>query len=207
LEVSQDGNTLIGGGDSNVIIWSWNSKKWKWERIRTLTGHSQSITSLVISPNGKNLISSSENQTVKFWDLETGKEINTFLKLDRQIKTIAISPDGETLITSDEIFHQINSQYRTDSSIKIWDIHTGNLLTEINPGYEMGKLVISSDSKILMTCSRWGEFLKIWDLNTGEHLTTLGKDSQENWVSNVAIASDELIVTQNSRSIKVWGIP
>jgi WD40 repeat protein len=41
------------------------------------TGHSDKVTSLTFSPDGKTLASSGEDNTIKFWDLSTGEELRT----------------------------------------------------------------------------------------------------------------------------------
>src|SRR5689334_25293202 len=47
------------------------------KEVRTLTGHSDYISSMSFSPDGKTLASGSYDYTVKLWNLETGKEIRT----------------------------------------------------------------------------------------------------------------------------------
>ena len=43
------------------------------EDIRWLRGHTNSIWALAFSPDGKTLASGSADQTVKFWDMASGK--------------------------------------------------------------------------------------------------------------------------------------
>jgi len=43
----------------------WNLDTGK--QIRTLLGHSETVTSLALSPDGKTLVSGSEDNTIKIW--------------------------------------------------------------------------------------------------------------------------------------------
>ena len=45
----------------------------------TLTGHSDSVWSVSYSPDGKHIVSGSEDCTVKVWDSQTGKEVNVLV--------------------------------------------------------------------------------------------------------------------------------
>ena len=45
----------------------------------TLTGHSDYVTSVAYSPDGKHLVSGSSDKTVKVWDSQTGKEVSVLL--------------------------------------------------------------------------------------------------------------------------------
>ena len=44
--------------------------------MRTLAGHSGMVTSVAISADGKRVISGSDDNTVKIWDVETGTEVS-----------------------------------------------------------------------------------------------------------------------------------
>ena len=47
------------------------------EQECTLTGHSDTVTSVAYSPDGKHIISGSWDSTVKVWNAATGKEVRT----------------------------------------------------------------------------------------------------------------------------------
>jgi WD40 repeat protein len=67
--------------------------------LRTLTGHNSRVRAVAIDPDGKTAVSGSYN-TLKVWDLQTGKEISTFIG-DSPINCCAVSPDGLTIVAGE----------------------------------------------------------------------------------------------------------
>jgi WD40 repeat protein len=55
-----------GGDDKTVILWNFELQK----KVITLKGHSNFVTSVTFSPDGKYLASGSADKTVKLWSVE-----------------------------------------------------------------------------------------------------------------------------------------
>ena len=67
------------------------------EELRTLKGHSSSISSVVFSLDGKTLASrSADDGTIRLWEVASGQEIKTF-KGHSVVSSVAFSPDGKML--------------------------------------------------------------------------------------------------------------
>ncbi|GAH26056.1 unnamed protein product, partial [marine sediment metagenome] len=79
------------------IIRLWNLKSSKF--VRTIKGHSGAVTSLTISPNGKNIISGSEDNTVRVWDLSKGRPIYILKGHSGIVRSVAISLDGNLIVS------------------------------------------------------------------------------------------------------------
>ena len=67
--------------------------------LRTLTGHTDPVWSVAISPDGLTLVSGSFDHTIKVWNLPTGKELRTLTGHTDSVNSVAISPDGQTLVS------------------------------------------------------------------------------------------------------------
>ncbi len=79
--------------------------------IRTLTGHSNKVTSVAFSPDGRILASGSDDHTIKLWDLQTGLQIVTLCGHESYVQSVAFSPDGKTLVSGGY-----------DNTVKVWQV-------------------------------------------------------------------------------------
>ena len=67
------------------------------ERIKTLTGHSDVVYSVVFSPDGEYLASGSWDKTIGVWSVSSGKRIKTLTGHSNNVYSVVFSPDGEYL--------------------------------------------------------------------------------------------------------------
>ncbi len=82
-----------------------------------LKGHTNAVSSICISPDGKILASGSNDQTIKLWSIESesGKEISTLKGHTNRVISVKFSPDGKILASGSQ-----------DKNIILWDIATRN---------------------------------------------------------------------------------
>jgi WD40 repeat protein len=175
--------------------------------IQTLVGHSGVVRAVAISPDGQLLASGSEDNTIKIWQLKTGRLVRTLIGHTNWISSLAITPDGQMLVSASG-----------DSTIKIWQLKTGQLVRTLsshtNSVYTMA---ISSDGQTIASGSG-DNTIKIWQLKTGQLVRTLTRHSYA--VNSLAISPDgQTLVSGNGSvwplgedyTIKIWqfktGIP
>ena len=73
------------------------------------------MNSVAYSPDGRHIISGSDDKTIRIWDAETGAAVGTPLEEHTDcVNSVAYSPDGR---------HIISGSY--DTTIRVWDAEPG----------------------------------------------------------------------------------
>ena len=167
---SADGRTIASGSrDTTVRLWDADTGN----HLRTLIGHSASVTSVAFSPVGDTLASASGDKTIRLWDTDSGIRLQTLNGHTNLVLGLAFSPNGRILASSG-----------VDCTIRLWDINTGKQL-QVRAGHtgDVWSLAFSPDGRTLASASRDGTVL-LWELPSSiafgvepyaKRLTTLGK--------------------------------
>ncbi|MGF1935494.1 MAG: WD40 repeat domain-containing protein [Nostoc sp. ChiQUE02] len=166
----------------------------------TLTGHSEKVTSVVISPDSESLVSGCADKTIKVWNLKTGKLIRTLTEDLGEISSVAISSDGH--------FLAVGSCQHPRSNVKVWNLNSRKLLhTLLGHQKPVNCLTISPDGQILASGSNK---IKIWNLHKGDACGGLCQRICTLWhssaVNAAAISPDGTILASGSsdNKIRLW---
>jgi WD40 repeat protein len=154
--------------------------------IRTLEGHSRLVYGVVVSPDGRHAVSASWDETLKVWDLETGRELGMLEAHSDSVFGVAVSPDGRRAVSAS-----------LDKTLKVWDLKTSRELHTLQGHSDRVRgVAVSPDGRRAVSAS-FDKTLKVWDLETGRELRMLQGHSDA--VSGVAVSPDgRLAVVSNS---------
>ena len=145
-----------GSFDQNVKIWSLRRDRKDRLMIsleHTLTGHNGSIHGLGIGYKNGILVSGSYDQSLKQWDLETGKLLESSYDQSGSIYAIAIHEQGEFIASAGG-----------DGSITIWSLGRGERLSLLTGNIvSVESLAISRSGEIIAAGCVDGT-IKLWYL-------------------------------------------
>ena len=159
------------------------------------TGHTEGISSVAFSPDGKTLVSASLDRTIKLWDVQTRQELKTFSGHTSRVFTVVFSPDGKTLASGS-----------ADQTIKLWDVQTGQELKTLS-GHtsSIESVEFSPDGKTLASGS-WDNTIELWDIQTGKELKTFTGHTLA--IQSVTFSPDGKMIASASadQTIKLWDL-
>jgi WD40 repeat protein len=72
--------------------------------LRTLTGHSDAVNAVAVAPDGRRVVSASDDNTVKVWNVETGEVLATFT-CDSVAHCCAFSDAGKLIVAGNNGGH------------------------------------------------------------------------------------------------------
>ncbi|GCE59219.1 serine/threonine-protein kinase [Microcystis aeruginosa] len=162
---------------------------------KTLTGHSNWVSSVVYSPDGRYLASGSNDKTIKIWEVATGKGLRTLTGHSRGVLSVVYSPDGRYLASGS-----------WDKTIKVWEVATGKQLRTLTGHYgEVYSVAYSPDGRYLASGSL-DKTIKIWEVATETELRTLTGHSSG--VYSVVYSPDGRYLASGSsdKTIKIWEV-
>ncbi|RTL68368.1 MAG: TIR domain-containing protein, partial [Hyphomicrobiales bacterium] len=85
-------------------------------RIRSiLCGHRGSVAIAAFSPDGRRIVTASDDNTARVWDVERGSEIATLKGHEGPVQSAAFSPDGRRIVTASY-----------DNTARVWDVERGS---------------------------------------------------------------------------------
>ena len=171
----------------------WNLQQ-KREEF-TLKGHTDVVTCVAITQDGKYLASTSRDQTIKLWNLEEKREEFTLKGHNDSVYSVALSQNGKYLVSASR-----------DQTIKVWNLEKKKEELALKEMSDVGSAVgITLDGKYLISGLN-DTTIKVWNLEENkEELTLTDKTS---YVRSATISQDgKYLVSESSdKTIKYWNL-
>ena len=117
------------------------------------------------SPDGQTILTRDDKNTVRTWDVTTGKPVSQPFPHPQPIESAAFGPDSLTVLTTCPLADKKGSE------IRLWEVGTGkNLLTVPLPAEgPVDRLVFNPDGKTFLA-GGWVPGIYFWDIATGKRL-------------------------------------
>ena len=183
---------------------------------------SHRIVSLTVNPSGRFAVSGGEDQTIRLWDITTGRCMYTFRGHQGQVSAVAISPDGSQLVSGSQ-----------DKTVKLWSIAASTHLftfgdaaadsphplgwvrqlfnksqtTSSGNGHKgtVRSVALSADRRYLLSGGD-DAAVKLWDAISGKCLHTLKEHKAPVFTVEFSANSRYALSASEDQTIKLWDI-
>ncbi|TFK65886.1 WD40 repeat-like protein [Pluteus cervinus] len=185
---------------NRMLVQNAMKANWKSRQGHTmiLKNHQDSVTSVAFSPDGKYVVSGSEDKTVRIWEVETGQQKGPSLEgHDNYVTSVAFSPDGKYVVSGSD-----------DNTMRIWEVETGQQKGTSLEGHNnsVNSVSFSPDGKHVVSGS-WDKTVRLWEVETGQQ-KGLSLEGHDGSVYSVAFSPNGKYVVSGSddNTVRVWKV-
>lgn len=190
----RDGTGVFLAGTTGAIeLWSLNDRR----RQRSLTGHTGTVRSLALDPDGQFLVSGGEDKVVRIFLVATGAQVTSWSDPSmQQLIQARFGPKGQRVITTS-----------FDKTARVWTA-TGELLMALD-GHSSAIFsgALGPDGLLAATASHDGT-VKIWELSSGAQLWSTDDRPGIAASAVLFVAGDRhRLLTARGRQAHFWRLP
>ncbi|KAJ6612376.1 WD40-repeat-containing domain protein [Mycena sp. CBHHK59/15] len=164
--------------------------------IAVLEGHTGVVTSVAFSPDGKHIVSGSEDNTVRVWDSESGEVVaGPFEGHTSWVTSVAFSPDGKCIVSGS-----------WDNTVRVWDSESGEAVAgpfkcHTSP---VTSVAFSPDGKHIVSGSE-DNTMRVWDSESGE-VVAGPFEGHTHFVTSVAFSPDgkHIVSGSEDHTVRIW---
>ncbi|KAL4078980.1 WD40-repeat-containing domain protein [Scleroderma yunnanense] len=161
-----------------------------------LQGHTSFVWSVAFSPDGRNIVSGSSDNTIRIWDAQTGAQVGKPLQGHTKLAfSVAFSPDGRTIVSGS-----------VDHTVQVWDVQTGTQVGNPLQGHTspVMSVAFSPDGRHVVSgsvdCT-----IRLWDVQTGAQVGN-PLEGHTSSVMSIAFSMDGKHIVSGSTdcTIRIW---
>lgn len=197
LVYTHDGKTLVAATDrGNLNLYATST----WTHSHTLLAHSESLTSLILSPDGSRLATSAYDSKIVVWNMDTREKMFEKKDIETYAVTLAFSPNRDQpprLLASSGL----------DKILRLWDVETREELFQMT-GHEAPITYVQfspNQGKTLISCS-YDKTARLWDPTSGDCLRVLEGHTDFVNLAVFILEGEQVITGGQDGAVKVFDV-
>ncbi|MDM8537639.1 hypothetical protein QUF70_12850 [Desulfobacterales bacterium HSG17] len=153
------------------------------------------VMSVAFSPDSEIIASGNYDQTVRFWNIQTGDAVSILRGHSHTVRNIAFSPDGKSCASASY-----------DGTVKLWNVETGKCLNTFYGHTEWAWSVIFSPDAKYLASGGYDGTIRIWDITSGENRAVLRE--QNSGERSISFSPDGKYIASGSfdKVLKIWSL-
>jgi AAA ATPase domain/WD domain, G-beta repeat len=163
--------------------------------VRTLVGHTGAVLACAVTPDGRCVVSASDDHTLKVWDLESGQTLATLVGHAGAVTSCAVTPDGRRVISASN-----------DQTLMVWDLESGRTLAILKGHAEWVSACAATPDGRRVVSASWDETLRVWDLESGRVQMTLEGHASAVTACTVTPDGRRVVSASEDKTVKVWDL-
>ncbi|CAG7848072.1 COMPASS-like H3K4 histone methylase component WDR5B {ECO:0000303/PubMed:19567704} Short=AtWDR5B {ECO:0000303/PubMed:19567704} [Serendipita indica DSM 11827] len=182
---------------NTLFVHSGGYQRWS-PLLFILRGHTRSVNAVAFSPDGRRVVSGSDDRTVRLWDVETGAQIGSPLEGHTGwVMSVAFSPDGQRIVSGS-----------SDRTVRLWDVETGAQIGSPLEGHTdyVRSVAFSPDGQRIVSGSS-DRTVRLWDVETGAQIGS-PLEGHTDYVRSVAFSPDgqRIVSGSDDRTVRLWDV-
>jgi WD40 repeat protein len=157
--------------------------------VAQLAGHSNPVSRVVFSPDGRFIASGDRAGLVKLWSAPIRAELYTFRSASNRVDSLAFNPDSTQLAAAGQ-----------DTYVRLWDLSTGSELTPLSG--PSGAVTSLAYSRALLAAGSDDGKVYLWNMPGGVMLGVLS--GHTSYVTSVVFSPDGSILAAGGEDDTIW---
>jgi WD40 repeat protein len=162
-------------------------------QLMAFEGHEDGVRSVAVSPDGETILTGSEDDPARLWDIETGREVHRFEGHESSVYAVAFSPDGDTVLTGS-----------LDDTARLWNAEEGREIRRFEGHHSsVYAVAFSPDGETALT-GGWDNTARLWDIETGREVHRFEGHESSVYAVDFSPDGDTVLTGSLDETARLW---